>query len=110
MRVWQLVREECRNIGHGLIMFRPDSEAELTILRSTLSVEMKMIAGDAVVQLLDIFKELELKLETTGLSLSHCSALRVSGAVAERCPALQEDPVTIIEDSIFTNISEHCFS
>ena len=55
-------------------------------------MEMKMIAGDAVVQLLDIFKELELKLETTGLSLSHCSALRVSGAVAERCPALQEDP------------------
>ena len=53
-----------------------------------------MIAGDAVVQLLDIFKELELKLETTGLSLSHCSSLCVSGAVAERCPALQEDPDT----------------
>ena len=57
-------------------------------------MEMKMIAGDAVVQLLDIFKELELKLETTGLSLSHCSSLCVSGAVAERCPALQEDPDT----------------
>ena len=26
MRVRQLVREECRNIGHGLIMFRPDNK------------------------------------------------------------------------------------
>ena len=103
------MRKECGDIGHGLVMLRPeegkldergffegclslpDSKAELTVLRSTFSMEM--IAGNTIMKFLNIFKELKLILELLTIwTVSDGSQSCVSCAVAHRLPTLQKDP------------------
>ena len=96
----EFVREESRNIGHWrVLLLRFDSEAQLAVLVSTFSVSP--ITGDTVFQLLEIFKELELTLESVTLRTeSDDASLCISRAVGQGFPAFQVYPMENINQFI----------
>jgi len=96
------MRKKCWSIW--VIWIRPEGEAELTVLRSTFSVNM--IAWDAELHLLEKLKQHKLIDQSEPIwAVTYGSSLSVSCAITHWLPTFQENPVTISKNTVFTNIS-----
>ena len=86
----QLVGEERWDILQWFTLLGADREAQLTVPWSAFSVDV--VAGDAVLYLLEIFEKYEIVEYWRMFTLSDGSSIYISGAEVNGFPALEMNP------------------